>query len=267
MARRSRMSRRNAIRLGAATAALPLVHIRTGRAAGKLSVGFWDHWVPAGSEVLGKQCQAWAQKNQVDIKVDFITSVGNKLLLTQAAEAQAGTGHDALHFSQWEIHHHADKLVPVDDVVQRLTAKYGNATGLAEYLARPDGHWHAVPSSWGAQAKPPCARISVLKSAAGIDVTKMYPAKAGYIPEMDEWTWDTHLKAAEACHKAGMTFAIGLGTTADSSDTTGRAVRRVRRGTGGREGQHHDRIRRRDAGDGTRAEAGEGAAARCRELR
>jgi len=41
------------------TAALPLVHIRTGRAAGKLPVGFWDHWVPAGSEVLGKQCQAW----------------------------------------------------------------------------------------------------------------------------------------------------------------------------------------------------------------
>jgi ABC-type glycerol-3-phosphate transport system substrate-binding protein len=221
MSKPNRVSRRTALKLGAAGAALPLVHIRTGHAAGKLSVGFWDHWVPAGSEVLGKQCQAWADKNQVDVKVDFITSVGNKLLLTQAAEAQAGTGHDALHFSQWEIHHHADKLVPVDDVVQRLTAKYGKATALAEYLARPEGHWLAVPSSWGAQSKPPCARISVLRSAAGIDVTKMYPAKAGYIPEMDEWTWDAHLKAAEACHKAGMTFGIGLGTTADSVDTSG----------------------------------------------
>ena len=135
-------------------------------------------------------------------------------MLTQAAEAQAGTGHDALHFTQWEIHHHADKLVPVDDVVQRLTAKNGKVDRLAEYLARPEGHWRAVPSSWGAQAKPPCARVSVLKSAAGIDVTKMYPVKAEYIPEMDEWTWETHLKAAEACHKAGMTFGIGLGTTA-----------------------------------------------------
>ena len=28
---------------------------------------------------------------------------------------------------------------------------------------------------------------------------------------MDEWTWETHLKAAEACQKAGKTFAIGLG--------------------------------------------------------
>jgi ABC-type glycerol-3-phosphate transport system substrate-binding protein len=200
---------------------LPLVHIRTGRAAGKLSVGFWDHWVPTGSDVLRRQCEAWARQNQVDIQVDFITSVGNKLLLTQAAEAQAGTGHDALHFSQWEIHHHADKLVVVDDVVQRLTAKYGNATALAEYLARPGGHWHAVPSSWGAQAKPPCARISVLRGAAGIDVTEIYPAKAEYIPAMDGWTWDAHLRAAEACHRSGMTFGIGLGTTADSSDTAG----------------------------------------------
>jgi hypothetical protein len=171
MTLRSRISRRNAIRLGAVTAALPLVHIRPAP-AGKLSVGFWDHWVPAGSEVLGKQCQAWAQKNQVDIKVDFITSVGNKLLLTQAAEAQAGTGHDALHFSQWEIHQHADKLVPVDDGCS-ADGRLRNATGLAEYLARPDGHC-AVPSSGGA-GKAPCARISVLKSAAGIDVTKMYP--------------------------------------------------------------------------------------------
>jgi ABC-type glycerol-3-phosphate transport system substrate-binding protein len=221
MSKPNRVSRRTALKLGAASAALPLVHIRTGRAAGKLSVGFWDHWVPSGNAMLKQQCDAWAAKNQVEVNIDFITSVGNKLVLTQAAEAQAGTGHDALHFSQWEIHHHADKLVPVDEVVQRLIATNGKVSGLAEYLARAEGHWRAVPSSWGAQAKGPCARASVLKSAAGIDVMKMYPAKAEYIPEMDEWTWETHLKAAEACNKAGMTFAIGLGGTPDSCDTSG----------------------------------------------
>ena len=85
----------------------------------------------------------------MEVNLDFITSVGNKMALTQAAEAQAGTGHDALHFSQWTIHHHADKLVPVDEVVQRLTGKYGDASGLAEYLARRmHRHWDAVPSSW-----------------------------------------------------------------------------------------------------------------------
>ena len=40
------VSRRNALQLGAAAAALPLVHIRTAGAAGKLTLGFWDHWVP-----------------------------------------------------------------------------------------------------------------------------------------------------------------------------------------------------------------------------
>ena len=68
-----------------------------------------------------------------------------------------------------------------------------------------------------------------MKSAAGIDVTKMYSVKPRYTPEMDEWTWDTHLTAAEACHKAGMTFAIGLGTTADSTDTVGRCSPRMAR--------------------------------------
>ena len=85
----ARVSRRKALKLGAASAALPLVHIRTGRAAGRLSVGFWDHWVPAGNAVLKQQCDAWAAKNQVELNLDFITSVGNKLVLTQAAEAQA----------------------------------------------------------------------------------------------------------------------------------------------------------------------------------
>src|SRR6516164_3275363 len=193
-----RISRRGALRLGATAATRPLVHIRTGRAAGRVSLGFWDHWVPAGNAVMKQQCDAWGAKNQVEVNIDFITSVGNKLVITQAAEAQAGTGHDALHFSQWEIHHHADKLVPVDEVVQRLTSKYGKANIIAEYLARPDGHWRAVPSSWGAQAKPPCARVSVMKSAAGIDVTQMYPVKAEYTPEMDDWTWEKHLTAAEA---------------------------------------------------------------------
>src|SRR5438874_2505207 len=40
-----RLTRRSAVRLAAAAGALPLVHIRTAGAAGKLNVGFWDHWV------------------------------------------------------------------------------------------------------------------------------------------------------------------------------------------------------------------------------
>src|SRR5262245_798002 len=42
----------------------------------------------------------------------------------------------------------------------------------------------------------------------------MYPA--GAPPNAENWTLDTFLKAAEACHKAGFPFGIGLGATEDS---------------------------------------------------
>src|SRR5690348_6327706 len=90
------LTRRRACQIAGAATALPLVHIRTAGAAGKLSVGFWDHWVPKGNEILRKQIETWAAENKVDVSLDFITSVGYKLELTAAVEAQSGQGHDAL---------------------------------------------------------------------------------------------------------------------------------------------------------------------------
>jgi hypothetical protein len=58
-----------------------------------------------------------------------------------------------------------------------------------------------------------------MKSLAGIDIQAMYPA--GAAPKADAWTLDAFLKAAEACHKGGKPFGIGLGTTSDSVDTAG----------------------------------------------
>lgn len=221
MTKPRQVSRRTALKLGAATAALPLVHIRTGHAAGKVSIGFWDHWVPAGNDVMKQQCEAFAKANQVEVQADFITSMGNKNVLTIAAEAQAKTGHDVQQFPQWEVHNHADDVEPLDDVMQRLTAKYGPTNHVAEYLARINNHWLAIPTSSGTQNKPPCARISTMKDVAGIDVVKMYPTEDVASPEAANWTYDTFLKAAEACHKANMTFGIGTGTTADSVDFAG----------------------------------------------
>lgn len=219
-----RVSRRQALKVGAAAAALPLVHIRTAGAAGKLSVGFWDHWVPTGNGVMKKQVDAWAEKNKVDVTSDFITSVGNKNLLTIAAEAQAKTGHDIQAFPTWEVHNNQDNLEPMDDVMKRLTDKYGKVNDVCDYLAKIKGHWLAVPTSSGTQVKGPCARISVLKQA-GMDVTEMFPAKSGAMPGVDSWTWDALLKVAGPAQKAGLPFAFGLGTTTDSVDWVGALFR------------------------------------------
>lgn len=214
-------TRRKVLKVAAAAAALPLVHIRSGRAAGKVSIAFWDHWVPAGNDVMKKQVEAWAAKNQVDVQADFVTSVGSKNILTIAAEAQAKTGHDVQAFPTWEVHNNADSLEPLDDVMKRLTDKYGQVNHVCDYLAKIKGHWMAVPTSSGTQYKGPCGRISVLKDKAGLDVVEMYPAKAEHAAASDKWTWDAHLAAAEACQKAGMAFGIGLGQTSDSVDTAG----------------------------------------------
>src|SRR5665213_2368328 len=88
------VTRRGALKLAATATALPLVHIRTAGAAGKLNIGVWDHWVPGANDVMQKQIDVWAAKNKVDVSVDFITSSGKKILITAAAESQAGNGHD-----------------------------------------------------------------------------------------------------------------------------------------------------------------------------
>ncbi|MGE0223274.1 MAG: ABC transporter substrate-binding protein [Acetobacteraceae bacterium] len=210
--------------LGAA-AALPLVHIRSAGAAGTLSVGFWDHWVPKGNEVMRAQVNTWAEKNKVDVQIDFITSVGNKLLLTGAAEAQAKSGHDLMTFRDWEAQNHAETLEPVDDLMKTLIDKHGQVNDVSTYLGKYKGQWRGIPTTSGSNYKGPVARISVLKEKAGLDVQAMYPAEPRQTREADAWTWDAHLKAAEACFKAGMPFGIGLGTTVDSVDTAGALFR------------------------------------------
>ncbi|MBS0641818.1 MAG: extracellular solute-binding protein [Proteobacteria bacterium] len=215
------VTRRGALKLAAASTALPLVHIRTAGAAGKLSIGLWDHWVPGANDVMQKQVDAWAAKEKVDVAVDFITSSGKKILITAAAEHQAGSGHDFIQMYNWDVGNFANRLEPVDDVVKDLSDKYGSYGPISEYLAKSQGHWWAVPSSTGTLTLPCAGRISMLKDIAGIDIKAMFPASPSDPKASENWTYDTFLKAAEACAKAGVPFGLGLGSTDDSVNNTG----------------------------------------------
>ncbi|HME21562.1 MAG TPA: extracellular solute-binding protein [Acetobacteraceae bacterium] len=213
------VSRRGALKLGAAAATLPLVHIRTASAAGKLAVGFWDHWVPGANDVMQKQVNAWAEKNKVEVTADFTSA---SLQMTGAAEAQAKTGHDMYTFLNWNVHNVADAFEPVDDVMQTLVAQNGAVSETASYLAKLNGHWIAVPTSSGTQTKPPCARINWFKQH-GLDLQAMYPVKPEHTALSDTWTWDAFLKYAELADKDGMTFGLGMGGggNTDATDTHG----------------------------------------------
>ena len=225
MSKSRRLTRRRALQLTTAATALPLVHIRTAGAAGKLNIGFWDHWVPGGTEKMREQVQAWANANKVEVTADFITSQGSKLLLTAAAESQAKSGHDALAFLQWDTHNYAGDLEPMDDVIGSLSKKYGKYDPVVEYLAKPKDSWVAIPGTDPTTNLTCCARISMMKNFAGIDVQAMYPAEPRATPQAAEWTFDAFLKAAEACAKAGFPFGMGLGSTGDSVNNTGSIFR------------------------------------------
>jgi hypothetical protein len=218
---RSRLTRRNLLAKTAlaTTALVAAPYVRGAYAAGKLNIGFWDHWVPGANNASKQLCEEWGEKNKVEISIDYITSQGHKNLLTIAAEQQARSGHDIMAFPTWEPHGRSQSLEPVDDVMTDLIKQNGAVNKTVEYLARDKNRWIAVPACVGSQIKGPCSRIDLMKKHANIDVQAMYPA--GSAPKADAWTLDAMLKAAEACHKGGNPFGIGLGTPEDNVDTAG----------------------------------------------
>ncbi len=157
---RSALSRRKFLgQTALATSALIAApYVRGAYAAGKLNVGFWDHWVPGANDTLTKLCNEWAAKEKVEISIDYITSQGDKDILTAAAEQQARSGHDVLQMRSWQALDKSDSLEPVDDIMQKLIADNGKVSDAVEYLGKLNGHWVAVPSTTGSQIKPPCAR-------------------------------------------------------------------------------------------------------------
>jgi ABC-type glycerol-3-phosphate transport system substrate-binding protein len=211
------MTRRTLLKTGAvATTAFGMPFVHGAYAAGKLSCGFWDHWVPGANEPLAKLCREWADKEKVDLKIDFITTQGDKLNLTIAAEAQAKSGHDILQMGDWSAAAQADNLEPVDELVNSLTAEHGKLMQGSEYIGRQKGQWIAVPTGIQTTAMTPCARIDYFKQYVGLDITKMYPIGSPDKELTAAWTWDSFLTAAEKCAKAGYPFGMPLSTWSDA---------------------------------------------------
>lgn len=224
------VSRRTLLKAGAAgtaAAALPLFNVHGQAAGGTLAIGFWDHWVPGANPTLTKIAEEWAQKNKVELKIDYITSNGSKLQITAQAEAQARTGHDMLAFATWDVNIFQRNLEPMDDVVGDLVKQYGPINSIAEYLGKIDGKWRAVPTTVGSQLKPPNVRLDLFKQHAGLDMQAMFPASSEGRDQakIATWTWDAFLATAEKLNKAGHPFGLPLGSFSDATDWVGALFR------------------------------------------
>src|SRR5216683_3256683 len=206
----------------AATSVVAAPYMRTSHAAGRLSLGLWDHFVPGATDALKQMCVEWGAKNHVEIQADVITSVGGKLLLTAAAEAQAKTGHDVMTLARWMTTIHRERLAPVDEVMRALTQEYGPPNQITEYLAKHDGMWRAVPATFGGQLHACCSRLDLYREHAGIDLAKIFPPRDDRDKALVEgWNWDTYLASAEKLQRAGFPVGLPMGQTADSIAWTG----------------------------------------------
>ena len=184
----SRLTRRSVLKsavLGSA-AAITAPYVRGAYAAGKLTLGCWDHWVPGDNKALDKICAEWGEKNKVEVHIDYITSQGEKDKLTAAAEAQAGTGHDIMSHRDWNIQVHQRVLEPLDDVVNELIKQHGEISPVAEYLAKIKGTWRGVPTTVGSQVKPCQSRFDLYKEHAGIDLRERTEALLGISPAVGQ---------------------------------------------------------------------------------
>jgi hypothetical protein len=192
-------------------------------AAGTITMGCWDHWVPGANKALDKLTKEWGDKNKVEVHIDYITSQGEKDKLTAAAEAQAGTGHDIMSHRDWNIRIHQDQLEPLDDVVNGLIKQYGPISPVAEYMAKLKGSWRGVPTTVGSQVKPCCSRLDLYKEHAGLDFREIFPAdvKKWDQPKVDAWTWDAYVTSAQKLKKAGFPVGLPLGQTSDAVDWVG----------------------------------------------
>lgn len=211
----------------ATTAAVAAPYMRTSYSAGKLTLGCWDHWVPGANDTLTAIVNEWGAKNHVECHIDYITSVGDKDLLTASAEAQAKTGHDIMQHRAWQVAVHRPVLDPMDDVINALIKEHGPIATVSEYLAKFDGKWMGVPTIVGSQVKPCCSRIDLYKQYCGLDIVKMFPASGGTRDKalVDSWTWDLYLKTAEQLFKGGFPVGLTMGQTSDAIDGTGSVFR------------------------------------------
>ena len=219
-------TRRTVLKTGAVAAAaglLPLPFVRGAYAAGKLNVAFWDHWVPGANAVLAKLCNEWAAKEKVEINIDFVTSQGDKLMLTSAAEAQAKSGHDMITLPSWYAPARTADLENSDDVWTELIKRHGPTTASMTYVGKQDGHWIAPPALPNTLTLPAVGRIDIFKDAVGLDLTQMYPTQGGQPNKelTDKWTWDFFLDAAAKCFKAGHPFGLPMGQTGDTMNWVG----------------------------------------------
>ena len=208
------LSRRHLLKATMAASAAAFTsfpYIRSASSAGKLAVGTVDHWIPGNNAVLKEICEQWGANNGVEVTVDFITVIGNKLLLTAQAEARAKIGHDVYVMGNWMPSMFRHRLEPVNDVVADIIEEYGPLAEYATDAAHLDGVWLGSPAPTSSINFPSLSRLDLFQQYAEIDLRKFFPGNSNRdLVLVDSWDYELFLTAAKKLHIAGHPFGASL---------------------------------------------------------
>ena len=186
-------------------------YIKRASSAGKLTLGMVDHWIPGANDVLREICKQWGDDNGVEVAVDFITVIGNKLLLTAQAEARAKIGHDVYAMSSWMPSMFRHRLQPLNDVVADIIEEHGPLAESATDSACLDGAWLGSPAPTNSINFASLSRLDLFKRYADIDLQKFFPGNSNRdFALVDSWDYELFLTAAEKLHIAGHPFGASL---------------------------------------------------------
>ena len=177
--KRKVLTRRGFVAASAAASAtlISAPFVRTAHAAGKLSIGFWDHWVPGANDVsraLGDGVGRQGEGRPAD-RLHHLA--GREAAADDCRRVPGAVGPRHLQMASWWPHAYAKSLEPVDDVVSELIKQNGAIDDTVTFLGRADKRWVAVPATTGSQIKGPCSRIDLMKQHAGIDVQAHVPGR------------------------------------------------------------------------------------------
>ena len=210
----------------ATTAAIAAPYMRTSYAAGRLTMGFWDHWVPGANDTLDEARQGVGREEQGRGEDRLHHLAGRQGHPDRGRGGAGGTGHD--------IMPHA-----VAASAHRRRARAGRRRGRRadqaerpdrhgrEYLAKTNGKWLGVPATVGSQVKPCCSRLDLYKQHCRHRPADDVSGQRGQArPRLvDSWNWDTYLKGAEKLFKGGYPVRPAMGQTSDTVDSIGAIFR------------------------------------------
>jgi ABC-type glycerol-3-phosphate transport system substrate-binding protein len=185
----------------------------------KLNILFVHHWVPRAADIHREIINEWANKNNVEINIDFVPE-GVQIRPIASEEYKAGVGHDVVMFLTSTGTSFKKKLEPLNDVATDIQKKYGKFDELATYLSYQDGIWVTVPTPLMSHSYPMVSRIDLFREHAGINLLDLFPAETTKRDKtkVDAWTYDTFLDAAKKLHNAGYPFGNPISKVSDAND-------------------------------------------------